>query len=108
MSGETETVEKCYVVVRSDISHGYQIVQSCHAVAEHEKQFPGSMSGRTMIVLSVPNETILILIGKHLMKYGTDVTTFWEPDVSEYTAMAISPRADDYVALIGLPLAGSK
>lgn len=96
--------QKAYVVVRSDMSPGYQIVQSAHAVAEHEKAHPGTMAGQTMIVLSIPNQTLLVLLYEYLRKGGCEVTIFWEPDVAGYTAMAISPG--DYSVLRGMPLAG--
>lgn len=98
--------DKCYVVVRSDMSAGYQIVQACHAVAEHEAKFPGSMSGRTMVVLAARNEEDLQLIERRCIRAGIKTTMFYEPDVQEYTAFASSPSLfwDEFV---GLPLAGS-
>jgi peptidyl-tRNA hydrolase len=103
---ETETTEKCYVVVRNDMPTGYQMVQACHAVAEHEKEHPGSMAGRTMIVLSVPNRTFLTMLYEYLKHSGAECTMFWEPDVAAVTALAVSPG--QYYVLEGMPLAGKQ
>ena len=100
----SENKAYAYAVVRADIPTGYQIVQTAHAVAEHEKQFHDSMAGQTMVVLSVPNETLLVLLCNHLVSEGADVTMFWEPDVAEYTAFAVSPG--EYPAFRGMKLAG--
>ena len=99
--------EKAYVIVRSDLTRGYQIVQSCHAVAEHELLFPESMSGRTMVVLGVPNGLLLTLLYNHITKVvGMQATLFFEPDIEEWTAMAVSP-SENWEIFKGLPLAGS-
>lgn len=106
---EVEDKDKAYVVVRSDMSPGYQIVQTAHAVAEHEAQFSGSMANRTMIVLSVPNEMLLTLLYNHLThNVGLTATLFWEPDIQGVTAFAISPNELTGAMLKGLPLAGSR
>lgn len=101
-----ENFEKAYVVIRADMSPGYQIVQAAHAVAEHEAKHPGSMAGRTMVVLSVRNAEDLSLVWNRVHRQNIPVTIFYEPDVNEYTAFAASPSAywDEFV---GLPLAGA-
>lgn len=107
-----EDYEKAYVVVRRDMSPGYQIVQSCHAVAEHEREHPGSMAGRTMIVLSVANLEDLRTVANRVNRanlqdeHAHPVTMFYEPDIGEHTAFASGPSVywDEFV---GLPLAGS-
>lgn len=99
--------EKAYVVVRSDLRPGQQIVQTAHAVAEHEREYPGSMAGRTMIVLSVPNHLLLTLLYNHITKnVGMTATLFFEPDIQGWTAFAVSP-SEEYGVFAGLPLAGS-
>lgn len=95
---------KAYVVVRSDLSRGQQIVQSAHVVAEHEHKYPGTMAGQTMIVLSVPNQTWLVMLHGHLSERDAEISIFWEPDVAEYTAFAVSPG--EYEIFRGMPLAG--
>lgn len=99
--------EKCYVLVRADMSPGYQIVQSAHAVAELEARHPGSAAGRTMVVLSVPNENELHYYASHILLRGVENWLFWEPDVSEYTALAVAP-SEHYYLLEDLKLAGSR
>ena len=99
--------EKAYVVVRADISPGYQIVQTAHAVAEHEAMFPGTMSGKTMVVLQVPNSLLLRLLYEYIAKQrDTEITIFFEPDIDEYTAFAVSPSIH-HGLFQGLQLAGS-
>lgn len=103
----TPNEEKAYVVVRADIPVGYQIVQAAHAVAEHEKENPGSMAGRTMVVLQVPNEVLLRLLFEYYNKtYEVPATMFWEPDIEEYTAFAASPSSHCHV-FKNMKLAGS-
>lgn len=104
--------EKAYVVVRRDISPGYQIVQAAHAAAEHEALHPGSMAGRTMVVLSVANLEDLRNVANRVNRANLQdeqahpLTMFFEPDIGEYTAFASGPSVywDEFV---GLPLAGS-
>lgn len=104
----TDNAEKAYVVVRADLSPGYQIVQAAHAVAEHERAIPGSMAGRTMVVLSVASKEDLLHVYNRFTRQGIGqlATRFFEPDIQEYTAFAASPSYywDEFV---GLPLAGS-
>lgn len=101
----TDNAEKAYVVVRSDMSPGYQIVQTAHAVAEHERIFHGSMAGRTMIVLSVKDEDTLLQVLKRCQRWMA-ATAFFEPDIGEFTAFAATPSHywDEFA---GLPLAGA-
>lgn len=103
----TPNEEKAYVVVRGDLSPGYQIVQTAHAVAEHELLFPGKMAGRTMVVVSVPNALLLTLLYEYIARDSDmQITIFWEPDIAEYTAFAVSP-SERWGIFKGLPLAGS-
>jgi hypothetical protein len=102
----TDNSLKAYAVVRADMSPGYQIVQTAHAVAEHERLYPGSMAGRTMIVVSVRDLEVLRQVLRRCMRAGITCTAFYEPDIGEYTAFAASPSVfwDEFA---GLPLAGS-
>lgn len=92
-------------MVRADISPGYQIVQAAHAVAEHEHHHPGSMAGRTMVVLQVPNELLLKLLFNHIQNHGFWVTMFYEPDIEQHTAFAVSP-GEAWKWFEGMKLAG--
>lgn len=101
-----EANEKAYVLVRMDMGVGYKIVQTAHAAADHEKKFPGSMAGRTMVVLGVQTEFVLKLFSNYLREVNVPCTIFYEPDIEEYTAMAVSP-SEHSIIFAGLPLAGS-
>lgn len=101
----TPNDEKAYVVVRADISPGYQIVQAAHAVAEHEREFPGSMAGRTMVVLQIPNELLLSLLFEYIQKRGYDSFIFFETDIAEFTAFAVGP-SEAWKLFEGMKLAG--
>lgn len=111
--------DKLYVVVRADISPGYQIVQSCHAV-EHlavanlwECYAHTKHLGDTMVVLQVPSQLDLDNLYLRLRhEYPTlPVSLFYEPDIMGHTAMAIAPGVlvgVDYCPMLAhLPLAGS-
>lgn len=100
------SAEKCYVLVRADMSHGYQIVQAAHAVAELEARHPGSAAGRTMVVLSVPNQRTLYRLALSLPPDSAKYL-FFEPDVREWTALAIGP-SEHYTRFKDLKLAGHK
>lgn len=99
----TPNEEKTYVLVRSDIPHGYQIVQSAHAAAEHYRLHPGTPHG-TMIVLAVPDEETLLAYFNRI-RVLAPTTIFFEPDIDAYTALAVSP-SDFYNLFRYLPLAG--
>lgn len=102
----TDNAEKAYAVVRSDMSPGYQIVQTAHAVANHERLHPGTMALRTMVVLSVRDQETLLLVVQRARRNGIDVSVFWEPDIGEFTALAASP-SEFWDEFAGLPLAGA-
>lgn len=89
-------------VVRRDLSHGYQTAQTGHAIAEW-----AYMNGRTfrqwrktsgyLICLSVRNKEELGEVMKALGDSKIKYTSFFEPDIGEITAIAISPsvKADN-------------
>ena len=77
---------KLVTVTRKDISPGYQLVQSGHAIAEFAQQFPDKFAqwkeqSNYLISLSTDNEESLKDLYNKLQYYGADVIAFYEPDV---------------------------
>lgn len=109
----TKFKPKLYVVVRNDLSPGYQIVQTAHAVADWTQEYPGdaerwNRSSNTMVVLKVNTQSELVLLFDILYGLGLGVTPFHEPDIKdEMTAFAFLPSSKYAKLLSTLPLAGS-
>jgi hypothetical protein len=77
---------KLVTVTRKDLSAGYQLVQSGHAIAEWIKQFPQEFAdwnkhSNYLISLSTNNEESLKDLFKKLQYYGANVVAFYEPDI---------------------------
>ena len=95
---------KLVVVTRSDISPGYQVVQSAHSVADFATERPDQFkiwkeTSNSIIVLSVPNEGKLIDLSHKL-----GGILFYEPDINEYTSFGIFGTPDIRKKLRYLPL----
>lgn len=81
---------KLYVVVRSDLSHGQQAVQACHAIRAFTQEHPEDRSD-TIVLLAVPDEDSLCSVFRDAERLGADVEIFREPDIGDQaTAVAIS------------------
>jgi len=81
------------VITRSDISPGYQVVQSTHSIADFAYQHPEAFQSwkndsNSIICLSVASEEKLL---KLYNKYRevTPSTLFYEPDVDAYTSICL-------------------
>lgn len=77
---------KLVTVTRKDLSAGYQLVQSGHAIAEWIKHFPElfaewNKQSNYLISLSTDNEESLQDLYNRLQYYGADVVAFYEPDI---------------------------
>lgn len=107
-------MDKLYVVVRGDMSIGYQMVQSAHAVAKFTIENPEISRewhevSQYMAVLSVPNETTLLKFMGKAMERGITVSAFVEPDLNdEVTAVAFAPGNHSRKLLANLRLAGGR
>ena len=92
--------DKVTVVTRRDISPGYQVVQSCHALAdfaiEHRQIFEAWQKGSNYLAcLAAKNEEQLWHLAAKLDHYGIKYTLFKEPDIeNELTAIAVEPISD--------------
>ena len=99
---------KLVVITRSDISPGYQAVQSTHSIADFAFEFPDTflkwkMESNSIICLSVPNEIEL----KKLFDKFKDLTPsviFYEPDVDEMTSICLYGTPEIRKKLRSLPL----
>ena len=99
---------KLVVITRSDISPGYQAVQSTHSIADFAFEFPDTfvkwkLESNSIICLSIKNETEL----KKLQDKFKDLTPsviFYEPDIDEMTSLCLYGRPEIRKKLSNLPL----
>lgn len=96
MSEEQIQNYKMYVLVRQDISPGYQIAQSIHAKDQFTHDYPEIENrwyteSKTIVVLGVKNEHALKAFAFMAESRGLKSSMFFEPDIDEYTALAIEP-----------------
>lgn len=89
-------------VVRRDLSHGYQTAQSGHAIVDWAFEHPRTFrrwrkKSGYLICLSVRNKEELEKLIEELAKNNLKYTKFYEPDIGELTAIAITPsdKADE-------------
>ena len=100
-------------VTIEDMSHGYQIAQTAHVVAQFAVEQPNifkewhSTSGY-LICLAVPELSDLNNLKETLKTKMVKYVEFYEPDVSQITGIAIEPSdlSDELTA--ELSLAGRK
>jgi peptidyl-tRNA hydrolase len=101
-------------IVREDITPGYQLVQSAHAIAdfifEHKtsaKQW--KFDSNSIITLSIPTEQSLQELYEKLLSVTPYVTAFREPDIdNQLTAIAVYGTPDIRKMVSHLPLALKK
>ena len=79
---------KLVTVTRKDLTAGYQLVQSGHAIAEFAEQFPDKFAewkqqSNYLISLSVDNEEKLQRLFYKLQDNGANVVAFTEPDIDD-------------------------
>ena len=99
---------KLVVITRSDISPGYQAVQSTHSVADFAFEYPDTfmkwkLESNSIICLSVKDEIEL----KKIYQKFKDLTPsiiFYEPDVDEMTSLCLYGTSDIRKKLRSLPL----
>lgn len=92
-------MDRLYVIVRSDISPGLQVAQSCHAMAAFASEHPAVTSlwhedGNNLVCLQANSERELEEILENAQRRGAMVSFFREPDIdNQLTAVAISGEA---------------
>jgi len=110
---QKQQISKMYVVVRQDITPGYQLPQSIHAKDKFTHEFPEIekawyQSSNTLAVLGVDNEDELLKLVGLVQKEKLKFSLFFEPDINEYTAVAIEPGQKTSDLLKNLIPAGRK
>jgi peptidyl-tRNA hydrolase len=96
MEIEEQPVSKMYVLVRQDITPGYQIAQSIHAKDQFTHEHPETENkwykeSNTIVVLGVANQEVLYMFANLAQDVGLRHSLFYEPDIDEHTALAIEP-----------------
>lgn len=82
-----------YVLVRQDLSPSQQAVQACHACLEVSKTFPWSGEHPHLVLVGVPNETVLTEWLNRVVQQlpQAQLAIFKEPDLdNSLTALAIA------------------
>jgi hypothetical protein len=87
-----------YVLVRSDLSPSQQAVQAIHAAVEASRVglIDGSGDHPHLVVLSIPDESSLLIASEKLRAADIPHAVFVEPDLGdEATALATAPLSGD-------------
>lgn len=103
---------KLITVTRKEISPGYQLVQSGHAIAEFAHQFPDKFTqwkeqSNYLVSLSTDNEKTLQDLYNKLQYYGADIVAFYESDIqNQMTAICFygTPEMQHYTKKLDLAL----
>ena len=100
------------VISRQDMSPGYQVVQSAHAIAEFASEHPETFEKwkketNSIICLSVKDEETLLKLNEKLSK-KTPSSSFYEPDVNAFTAICVYGTPEIRKSLSHLPLVLNK
>ena len=93
---EQPLANKLYIVVRQDLRRAYQIPQSIHAKDEFTHKYPllekkWHEESNTLAVLGVDDTSKLLQLVDELQAAGLKHALFYEPDVEQYTSVAIEP-----------------
>ena len=77
-------IKKLYTVTRGDLTPGYQIAQSGHAISQFFLEHPEKArqwNNSYLISLSIENEESLQKLLNKLLEKGISVSYFQEPDI---------------------------
>lgn len=80
-----------YLFIRKDLSIPQQIVQTAHAVEMVTKRLSQNHPTCHMVLFEVANEMDLDFISFDLQDQGVKHEIFYEPDISQRTAIATMP-----------------
>lgn len=103
--------DKLYVITRSDLSQGYQAVQSMHALRQFTADHPELdklwfENSNYLGLLSVTNESELLNLIALAQRENIAVSIFREPDIEDQiTAIALAPGPKSKKLCGKLPLA---
>lgn len=102
---------KLVSITRQDITPGYQVVQTAHAIADFIHEHPAiskqwKEESNSIITLSTKDEESLSIYLNRLKELTPYVTAFYEPDVQDQlTAIAVYGTPEIRKVLSNLPLA---
>ncbi len=102
---------KLISITRQNLTFGYQLVQSCHSIADFAYDHPDifkqwKQESNSIITLAVKDEQSLIDICNKLQSVTPYITSFREPDIdNQMTAIAIYGTPEIRKMLCNIPLA---
>ncbi len=102
---------KLVTITRQDITPGYQVVQTAHAIADfahdHSDQFKQwKLESNSIITLAVKDEESLINLFYKLKDKTPYITAFREPDINDQmTALCVYGSLEIRKMLCNIPLA---
>ena len=100
-----------YVIVRGDLSPGYQLVQSNHALVDFTIHFPKTVKtwheqSNYIAGLQVNDEQALLDLCQQCVSNGIKCSLFREPDIEyQATALVVEPSDEARKLCSSLPLA---
>lgn len=99
-------MNRIYVIVRSDISPGLQIAQSCHAIESFHRKHPDlAATWENIVCLQVPSKEELARLAFQATTSKLALSLFREPDLNdEPTAIALEEGAKKLVSMLPLAL----
>lgn len=92
-----EPTDKLYVLVRRDLSHGYQVAQAIHGRDEFSEAHPDiakdwRQRSNTVVALHVEDVTHLRTFHMKATTQGIPCAVFYEPDLGgEPTCLVLGP-----------------
>lgn len=104
-------MKRLVTIIREDLSPGYQIAQTVHAVAEYTMMNPELIKewytrSNYVLSLSVKDVEELVEFGRQLHLLGVKFNIFYEPDVNEMTSIAFVSTYETDIVTKSMPLAG--
>ena len=87
-----DQIKKLTIITREDISDGYKVAQTSHAVADfaydnYESFIEWKEDSNYIICLSAKNEFELLKLNS-IVSEITKTSLFFEPDINEYTSFS--------------------
>jgi len=83
-----------YLFTRKDLSPQQQIIQTAHAAHIIGTKFPGD-GAPNAVLIGIHSENDLLGIKEYLDYFNIQSEMFYEPDISQHTAIATYPLEGD-------------
>lgn len=101
-------IEKLITITRSDISAGYQVVQTAHSIADFANQHPlyfneWKLKSNSIVCLSIESEVELLQYFDILSEIAP-CSIFFEPDINSHTSICVYGTKEIRKKLSKLPL----